>query len=158
MNTNMTPSTIAAIKAELSTVTPLADQFRAMQAAVAREEELLYVLAQLRAKQAEADRAAAQLSANVGRFSSISIKGTGKGNPLMDDYTVSYLEVGADVLTMEPTTRQGAQSLTGPTPELYAAILAQPDCLPAAIRALDDNPDAAVRMYCAGKRRGYLTI
>ena len=40
---------------------------------------------------------------------------------------------------------------------VVAAVLAQPDCLPTAIRALDDNPDAAVRMYCVGKRRGYLT-
>jgi hypothetical protein len=153
----MTTNTIAAIEAELSTVTPLADQLRAMQAAVARESELRAKLAQLEAKQTEAERAAARQAASVQRFRNISIRGTGKGSPLMDDYTISYLEVAADLLTMQPTMRPGRQSLTGPSPELYAAVLAQPDCLPAPIRALDDDADAAVRKYCAGKRRGYIT-
>jgi len=153
MNTN----TIDAIKAELSTVTPLADQYRAMQAAAAREAALLAELAQLQTKQAEAEKAAARCAASVERFCNISIKGAGKASALMDDYTISYLEAGADMLTMQPTMRPGAQPLTAPTPELYAAVLARPGCLPAAIRALHEDADTAIRMYCQNKRRGYAT-
>jgi hypothetical protein len=151
---NTTP--IAAVKAELSTVTPLADQLRAMQAAVSREAELVAKLAQLEAQQAAEDRAAAKKAAAIARFQDIRIVGTGKGAPRMDNYAIHYSERTADLMTMEPVWRPGQQSLTGPTPELYAAILAEPSVLPPAIRALDADPDAAVRRYISDKARGYV--
>ncbi|CAN7509037.1 hypothetical protein LJR290_003444 [Variovorax sp. LjRoot290] len=152
----MTTNHIAAVKAALSTVTPLADQLRAMQAAVTREADLKRTLANLEAQQAEAERAAANNAAAIARFQNIRIVGTGKGNPRMDNYTIHYNERAADLLTMQPVWRPGEQSLTGPTPELYAAVLADPSVLPPAIRALDADPDAAVRRYFGDKARGYV--
>jgi ABC-type transporter Mla subunit MlaD len=152
----MTTTTITAIKAELSTVAPLADQLRAMQAAVAREAELLAILSRLEAQRIEADRAATLKAANIARFQNISIRGAGKGHPLMDDYTINFSETVSDMLTMMPIQRAGKQPFTGPSTELYAAVLADPEILPSAIRALDADPDAAIRMYVRGKARGFL--
>lgn len=152
----MTTNHIAAVKAELSTVSALADQLRAMQAAVAREADLKRKLAQLEAQQADADRAAALKAAAVARFTNIRIVGTGKGSPRMDDYTIHFSQRATDPMSGELIVSPGKQSLRGPTPELYAAVLAEPSVLPAAIRALDADPDAAVRRYCGDKARGYV--
>ena len=154
----MNQNNLEAVKAELTTITPLADQLRAMQAAVTREADLKRKLAQLEAQQADADRAAAAKAASIARFQNIRIVGTGKGSPRMDSYTIHYSERVADMLTMEPILRPGKQSLTGPTPELYAAVLADPSVLPAAVLALDADPDTAVRRYCRDRARGYLSV
>ncbi|MGR4871753.1 hypothetical protein ACIPRI_23145 [Variovorax sp. LARHSF232] len=153
----MTTNHIAAVKAELSTVTALADQLRAIQAAVAREADLKRKLTQLEAQQADADRAAAGKAAAVARFQNIRVEGTGKGNPRIDDYTIHYTASHWDSMLGEQVRRPGKQSLTGPTPELYAAVLADPSVLPAAILALDADADAAVRRYCRDKARGYVS-
>lgn len=151
-------TTIKDIKAELTTVTPLADQLRAMQHALKREAELLAALAKLEAQQADAERAAAAKAANVRRFQNIRVTGAGKGHPLADDYAIHYTETTADLMTMQPVQRAGKQSLTGLTQELYAAVLADPSVLPAAILALDADPDAAVRKYVRIKARGYVSV
>ncbi len=152
----MTTNPIDAVKAELSTVTPLADQLRAMQHALKREAELVAKLKQFDAQQADADRAAARKAAAITRFKNIRITGTGKGSPRMDDYTITYNVLATDFETKELVLRPGRQSLAGPAPDLYTAILADPSVLPAAIRALDADPDTAVRRYCGDKARGYV--
>lgn len=152
----MTTKAIDAIQAELSTVKPLADQLRAMQAAVAREAVLLRKLAQLDAEQIEADRASARKAAAISRFRDIRITGTREGSPRMDSYTIHYNERSADLLTMKPVWTTGQQSLRSPTPELLVAVLAEPSVLPSAIRALDADPGTAVRIYWADKDRGYV--
>lgn len=151
-----TTNQIAAVKAELSTVSTLAEQLRAMHAAVAREGDLQRKLAQLEAQQADADRAAEAKVAAVARFQNIRITGAGKGHPLMDDYAINYVETSSDLMTMQPVQRPGKQSLTGPSVELYAAVLANPEVIPAAIRTLHADPDQAIRLYVRGKARGYV--
>ena len=146
---------IETIRAELANVAALAAQLRAMQAATTRETELQRKLVQLEAQQADLDRAAAFKAAAVARYKNIRIVGLGKASARMDDYAIHYNAYEADLLTMEPVLKSGKQSLSGPSPELYAAVLANPSLLPPAILALHTDPDTAVRRYQQDKSRGY---
>lgn len=158
MNTQIN---LAAARTKLANVAALAEQHRALAAAATEAERLEAEIADLEERAAkEADRDAAAAKA-IGKYRNLRISPRKdqdmSGHPAMLDYLVQYERTVSDALTMQPVEVSEAAPLLSCSLDLYAAVLAQPEVLPLAIRLLAETPDAAVRAHAAHKRRGYMT-
>ncbi|HSD35922.1 MAG TPA: hypothetical protein VLC92_00340 [Rhodocyclaceae bacterium] len=156
MNTiNSIQSSINALKGRVAEAQVLADQFAAMKAAadyvtVKAPAELAHLEARLASAQ-EAEQMAAD---TLARYTVTRVE-THEGGSLLASRTVHFIERCAD-MDGRPSTREGAMALVGLTPELWAAVVANPRVLPADIRALHGDADSALRIWIGHRLRGYV--
>jgi hypothetical protein len=154
MNIQSIAASIENLRARLQPVQALANQLTEMQTAVREAAEIRQSLAALESQLAEvhANQRAAATAAK--RYSIQRIVQSGDGHPLTSGWKVQYVENQYGV--NGPEQSAGYQWLSGTTQELLSAIVADADKLPLAIRALHDEPEQAIRMYCQTKARGYV--
>jgi TolA-binding protein len=158
MTTTTLTNDIATLKAAMAPVQKLADQLTALQAAVAElagmQAKLKRLEAQLASEQ-EAERVQAAIRKRYAITAVVPNQERSARVSAMTPFSVLFTERMADEYG-RPAQREGRMALNGLTSELWSALLADPDKLPAVVRALDSDPDAAVHKYCANIQRGYI--
>jgi hypothetical protein len=146
---------IAAAQAIINKAQPLADKLAEMQAAVARIAEASRTLAALHGRLADAETAERIRAEAVSRWTIESIRPVDNhtGNPAAR-HTVTTNRIVHGAYGPEPVTER--HILSNLSPELLAAVVAKEDLIPVYIRALDADPEQALRLHARHVARGYM--
>lgn len=146
---------ISAAEAIVAKAQPLADKLAEMQAAAARIAEASRTLDALRSRLAQAEQADQYRAAAVASYSLESIlPAAGYSANAAARHVVTTSRNVHGLYGPEPLTERSV--LDKLSPELLAVVVANEDSIPAYIRALDADPEQALRKHAQHASRGYV--
>ncbi|PZQ76947.1 MAG: hypothetical protein DI563_05450 [Variovorax paradoxus] len=155
MNTiDIIKADIAAAQAIIDKAQPLAVKLAEMQAAAAAVAGASRTLDQLRARLADAETAERIRAAAVAGWTIENIQPEAGYSGPAGRHTVTASRIVHGLYGPQPTTQR--YTLSNMPVDLMAAVLADAERIPACIRALDADPEQALRKHAQHVGRGYM--